>query len=172
MRYRLRQSEYDKRVRRSSRRRGTAMMETIFSLLLITLILSFLFFFGRGVVRVQKSQVMDRYEAWREVARSWGPGSNNHLGGPQLNQTFFADNAASITQGGSHFFPHDASAQSGVSYIERRSVSNPGSHYRESSALPTELRDGQKCIIYIFTAKMYNLLKLNDSQGAIASSNA
>ena len=30
----------------------------------------------------------------------------------------------------------------GVSYIERRSVSNPGSHYRESSALPTELQDG------------------------------
>ena len=27
--------------------------------------------------------------------------------------------------------------------IERRSVSNPGSHYRESSTLPTELRGGQ-----------------------------
>ena len=32
-------------------------------------------------------------------------------------------------------------SQSGVSYIERQSVS-PGSHYRESSALPTELQDG------------------------------
>ena len=40
--------------------------------------------------------------------------------------------------------PPTGPSQSGVSYIERRSVSNPGSHYRESSALPTELRDGQE----------------------------
>ena len=32
---------------------------------------------------------------------------------------------------------------SGVSNIERRGVSNPGSHYRESNVLPTELRDRQ-----------------------------
>ena len=38
--------------------------------------------------------------------------------------------------------PPTGSSQSGVSFIERGSVSNPGSHYRESSALPTELRDG------------------------------
>ena len=36
--------------------------------------------------------------------------------------------------------PPTGPSQSGVSYIERRSVSNPGSHYRESSALPTELQ--------------------------------
>ena len=38
--------------------------------------------------------------------------------------------------------PPTGPSQLGVSYIERRSVLNPGSHYRESSALPTELRDG------------------------------
>ena len=37
--------------------------------------------------------------------------------------------------------PPTGPSQSGVSYIERWSVSNPGSHHRESSALPTELRD-------------------------------
>ena len=40
--------------------------------------------------------------------------------------------------------PPTGPSQSGVSYIERRSVSNPGSHYRESSALRTELREGPK----------------------------
>ena len=38
--------------------------------------------------------------------------------------------------------PPTGPSLSGVSYIERRSVSNSGSHYRESSALPTEVRDG------------------------------
>ena len=38
--------------------------------------------------------------------------------------------------------PPTGPSQSGVSHIERRSVSNPGSHYWKSSALPTELRDG------------------------------
>lgn len=94
--------------RPDARRRGTAMMEMIFSLLLITLILSLLFFFGRGVVRVQRSQVVDRYEAWREVAHSWGPSSNNHLGGPQLNDTFFGGNASSVSQSTTSFFPRDA----------------------------------------------------------------
>ena len=42
-----------------------------------------------------------------------------------------------------YVFPPTRPSQSGISYIERRSVSNPGSHHRESSALPTELRDGQ-----------------------------
>ena len=43
---------------------------------------------------------------------------------------------------------------SGVSNIERRSDSNPGSHYRESTALPTELPDrrfAQKRCLSIFS---------------------
>ena len=50
--------------------------------------------------------------------------------------------------------PSTGPSQSGVSYIERRSVSNPGSHYRESSTLPTELRDGQMLLTIMMINKI------------------
>ena len=54
--------------------------------------------------------------------------------------------------------PPTEPSHSGVSYIERRSVSNPGSHHRESSALPTELRDGtgRETLHTTFTSKLPN----------------
>ena len=57
--------------------------------------------------------------------------------------------------------PPSGPSQSGVSYIERRSVSNPGSHHRESSALPTELRDGL-ChnVPNVWSEKTSNLIAL------------
>ena len=47
--------------------------------------------------------------------------------------------------------PPTGPSQSGVSYIERRSVSNPGSHYRESSALPAT---GRSHFMTLFTASV------------------
>ncbi len=54
---------------KTCRNRATAMTEMVLALPLIFVALSLLFFVGRGVVRVQHTLVMDRYEAWREASR-------------------------------------------------------------------------------------------------------
>jgi hypothetical protein len=98
--------------------KGTAMSEMILVVPFLLTVLAYVFFFGRGMVRVQRAQVMDRYEVWRQVGRAPGgigtpnpgytePGGAN---GPQLNDTFFAGNAISVNDSGEtwSYFPDDA----------------------------------------------------------------
>ena len=87
---------------------GAVMTEMVLAMPFLLLVLSLLFFLGRGMVRLQRAWVMDRYEAWREVARSWGPASNDPLGSPQLNDTFFAGRATAISQSTDGWFPDNA----------------------------------------------------------------
>ena len=89
-----------KRKRHNPRSRGTAMTEMILVLPFLMLILAMVFYFGRGMVRVQRTQSMGRYEVWRSTARAPGPHYSEPSGiphGPLLNDTFFAGNAESIT---------------------------------------------------------------------------
>ena len=92
-------------MRRYRTRPGTAMGEMVLVLPLLLVIVALLVFFGRGVVRVQHAQVMDRYEAWRQAAASPGPAAQAPDDNPQLNQLFFGDNAASIEYAGNDYFP-------------------------------------------------------------------
>jgi len=90
------------------------MSEMVLVLPFIVLVLAYVFYFGRGMVRVQRAHVMDRYEVWRQVERTpAGPRYSEPNGlphGPQLNDTFFAGNAASINDAHHtwHYFPDDA----------------------------------------------------------------
>ena len=92
-------------------RAGTAMGEMMLVLPLLMVILALLVYFGRGVVRVQHAQVMDRYEAWRQAAGAPGPGVQSASDNPQLNQLFFGANAAAIEHDGSGYFPNQATDQ-------------------------------------------------------------
>ena len=47
------------------RRRGTAMSEMVLVLPLLLVVFMLALYFGRGMVRVQHTRVIDRYEAWR-----------------------------------------------------------------------------------------------------------
>ncbi len=93
------------------RRRGSAMSEMVLALPLILLVLSLLFYLGRGVVRVQRAQVMDRYESWRIIASSPGPQHDNSTNNAHMNQLFFGDRAAAIDYQGRWGFPIQATEQ-------------------------------------------------------------
>lgn len=74
------------------------MTETVLALPFLLLILMLIFFFGQSLQRYQQQSVLDRYDAWRNVAQAPGPSS----GGPDhplLNQTFFNDTAATLEGG-------------------------------------------------------------------------
>lgn len=102
---------------------GTAMSEMVLALPIILLILSLLYFFGRGMVRVQHTQVADRFDVWREGAAvvysepgtagypviNRPPHSNNDVGNSMLNDTFFAGNASSIRVEAGNALASDAS---------------------------------------------------------------
>ena len=77
-------------------RSGTAMTEMVLALPLLFLILVLVIYFGRAMVRVQRSLVMDRYEAWRVAEYGQGPSANDAAGNAMINQMFFAGNAESI----------------------------------------------------------------------------
>lgn len=78
------------------RHAGTAMIEMVLILPLLFVVLSLLIYLGRGVVRVQRAMVMDRYEAWHQAAHAPGPGIDNPVDSPHLNQLFYGDNADEI----------------------------------------------------------------------------
>jgi hypothetical protein len=95
---------------RSSRRRhaGTAMTEMVLVAPLLLFVLAWLIYFGRGMTRAQHVAVTDRYETWRQVARAPGPRLHDAGYHQQLNETFFAGNARSLSHDTSHGFPYDA----------------------------------------------------------------
>lgn len=95
------------------------MMETVLVLPFILLILSLSVFFGFTAQRVQRSMMMDRYEAWRGAARAPGPQINiagaidvqNADAGDtfQMRATFFdTDAPATLGIEASDYFPLEA----------------------------------------------------------------
>ena len=103
-----------RRLRRYMQAKGTAMSEMVLVVPFLLVVVAYVFYFGRGMVRVQRAQVMDRYEVWRQVSRTpGGPKYTEPTGrdnGPQLNDTFFAGNAISVNDSGDtwQYFPDDA----------------------------------------------------------------
>ncbi len=103
-----------RRLRRYMQAKGTAMSEMVLVVPFLLVVVAYVFYFGRGMVRVQRAQVMDRYEVWRQVSRTpGGPKYTEPAGqdnGPQLNDTFFAGNAISVDDSGEtwQYFPDDA----------------------------------------------------------------
>lgn len=108
-------------VRLSATRSGAAMAEMVLAIPFILLILTLLIFFGRGMVRVQHTQVVDRYEAWRinanvsyhepgvpHPAIPRPPYADTSTGSAMLNTTFFADHASEILVHGSNNLPGEA----------------------------------------------------------------
>ena len=87
------------------------MGEMVLVLPLLFVILALLVFFGRGIVRVQHAQVMDRYEAWRQAAGAPGPAMGGTPSNEQMNQLFFGAKADSIEYAGSGYFPGQAADQ-------------------------------------------------------------
>lgn len=73
------------------------MIETVFSLLFIIPILFLIFFFGKGIVKVQHAQVVDRYVAWQIVPGGPGPSADPDNQNVLLNKAFFDGKAQSIT---------------------------------------------------------------------------
>ncbi|MCE9592516.1 MAG: hypothetical protein K8S99_18570 [Planctomycetes bacterium] len=109
---------------RTPHRRGAVMSEMVLVLPLILLILALLIFFGYGMVRVQHSQVMDRYEAWRAASHtlynepggssltvSRPPNADDTNAHQLLNETFFANNASSITHSVGNSLSGDATEE-------------------------------------------------------------
>ncbi|MEX2216234.1 MAG: hypothetical protein WD768_19140 [Phycisphaeraceae bacterium] len=90
------------------RTRGTAMAESLLALPFLMLILLFIIYFGRNSVRVQRTHVVDRYEAWREAGHGPGPRADDVRGHPQINDAFFANKSDSIGHSGSGYFPPEA----------------------------------------------------------------
>ncbi len=85
---------------------GTAMAETVLVLPFVLVVLALLFFFGMSFSRVERGAVMDRYEAWRHVARAPGPAA----GGDDavLNSLAYGGNAATLDITRTRDFPPDA----------------------------------------------------------------
>ncbi len=84
------------------------MIETVLVLPLLAMILALVIYFGQGMVRVQHTQAAARYEAWRSPTAASGPAHDQPLGNPQINQAFFAGNAASVSVEAHGHFPDDA----------------------------------------------------------------
>jgi len=110
------------------------MGEMILILPLLFVVLSMLIFFGRGVVRLQRAQVMDRYEAWHQVSGAPGPGASGAASNPQMNRLFFGDNAESIEYNASNTFPDDAaSALIGAAYDVSADTGDLAQHHFNQS---------------------------------------
>ncbi len=84
------------------------MAETVLALPFLILILLFIFYFGRNSVRVERTHMMDRYEAWRMAGHGPGPRHDDTRGHPQMNDTWFNNNATSIRHEAHNAFPDDA----------------------------------------------------------------
>ena len=88
---------------------AAVISEMVLAMPLLVLILVLLFYFGRGMVRVQRAQVADRYQAWLEVGRGPGPGRDGAT--EQLNQVFFARNAESLDIDQADQFPAESTEE-------------------------------------------------------------
>jgi hypothetical protein len=87
------------------------MAETVLALPFLMLILLFIAYFGRNSVRIERTHMMDRYEAWREAGSGTGPSPDDPRGHPQMNDTWFNNTATAITHVSTGDFPDDAPEQ-------------------------------------------------------------
>jgi len=94
-----------------TRQHGTALAETILAMPFLCLILLFIMYFGRNSVRVERTHMMDRYEAWREAGAGPGPYPDAPRGHPLLNDTWFDNTATSVGHSADGSFPSDAPEQ-------------------------------------------------------------
>lgn len=95
-------------IRQHTNRRGTAMAETVLALPFLMLILLFILYFGRSSVRVERTHIMDRYDAWRQAGHGPGPHPDDTRGHPQMNDTWFNENATAIGHTSHGSFPDEA----------------------------------------------------------------
>lgn len=88
---------------------GAVMSEFVMVLPFLVVVLLLTIYFGDLVTKAQRTEVMTRYEAWREVQNAPGPSSNVGTAHTQLNQTFQRDKADEIGNPVSdNYFPEDA----------------------------------------------------------------
>lgn len=110
----------------TSSARAAAMIETVLSLVIILPVLSMTLYFGRGYMRVQRTRVMDRYEAWRASANvrtltptvesdlwqnagvEMGPRAVAESDNRSLNDAFLGGKAESLEVTRGPGFPNDA----------------------------------------------------------------
>ncbi len=108
------------------RSRGSAMTEMILVIPFIAIVLSFLLYLGGAVIRLKSAHVVDRYEAWRQVAAGPGPAATGALVAPrrnewysrveenepgsnqQLNSLFFDSKASEFEYSSERYFPDTA----------------------------------------------------------------
>ncbi|MAE68113.1 MAG: hypothetical protein CMJ18_28015 [Phycisphaeraceae bacterium] len=84
--------------------RGSSMSEMILVLPFVLFILLLLIYFGRDLVRVQRTMVSARYESWRQVGRGPGPGG----AGAEIDQMFLGGRAEDVGQSVPASFPDHA----------------------------------------------------------------
>jgi hypothetical protein len=64
------------------------MTEMILVIPFIAVVLSFLLFLGGAIVRLKSAHVIDRYEAWRQVAAGPGPAASGALVAPKRSEWY------------------------------------------------------------------------------------
>lgn len=72
------------------------MTEMVLVVPFFLIVISLLFYLGRGLIRVQHTQVVDRYEAWRAASGAPEPAANNTNNNTLLNQTFYSNKAVTM----------------------------------------------------------------------------
>lgn len=88
---------------RDVNRRGAAMTETVLVLPIVLVVLALLLMLGRSMARLHSVSIMDRHEAWRQVAHAPGPGTGAGQG--QLNDAFLRGEAERIEAQVDGYFP-------------------------------------------------------------------
>jgi len=84
---------------------GTVMTETVIMLPLIAMLLVLILHMDRTIVRVQRTDMIPRYEVWRVEAGAPGPNAQPVVGHPRLNKTFFAGDPADLVEQAHPFDP-------------------------------------------------------------------
>lgn len=131
------------RMLRHARCAGTAMTETVLVAPLVLVILALLFFLGRSMTRLQRTSMVDRYEAWRQVDDAPGPRAiRDDPTNAQLNATFFGGKASRLEVNTEEGFP--AAPQAWLIDAAQRSSADTGDYVRRMlDVLPS----GQRVIV-------------------------
>jgi hypothetical protein len=132
-----------KTIRRRSRR-GTALIEFVFSLPLYVLVLALTFFFGYAMMNQQRVRSADRYVVWRDVHRG------GHVDANEVGPRFFGDQAENVgihRRSGPHETRRDLSLEASSYSVETGEFAEEmivnrfrrGSWRRLSAEFPTEV---------------------------------
>lgn len=80
-----------------ARQRGTVMFEFLLVVPVLVVVLLLIFYFGVSMIRMQRTVVVDRYEAWREVDNGQGPTRNAIVNHAQLRKAILDDKPESMS---------------------------------------------------------------------------